>query len=257
MREMSKRKKIVAGNWKMNTGFDEAVELVKGILKSGGAGNDIERIVFPPFPYLKTIREILIEESAFFVGAQNCSEHEKGAYTGEVSARMIREVGCRYVLVGHSERRTYFKEDAEQLKKKIAQALNNHLHVILCVGERLEERKASKHFDVVEAQLREALSDFPGTHLTNLVLAYEPVWAIGTGETASPAQAQEMHAKIRQVFSALFGKDAAQDLPILYGGSCTPKNAKELFSCPDVDGGLIGGASLNAADFDQIARSFE
>ena len=253
---MSERKKIVAGNWKMNTGFDEAVELVKGIMKGSAGSGNIDRIVFPPFPYLKTIRELLVEESAFYVGAQNCSEHEKGAYTGEVSARMLRDVGCRYVLVGHSERRTYFNESAAQLKGKTAQALNNHLHVILCIGEKLEERKSSRHFDVVEKQLHEALKDYPAGQLDKLVLAYEPVWAIGTGETATPDQAQEMHARIRKLFSGLFGKEAASRISILYGGSCTPKNARELFSCPDVDGGLIGGASLKADDFCAIISSF-
>lgn len=252
---MEKRKKIVAGNWKMNLGFDEAVELVKNIVQEA-RDEKVTKIICPPFPYLKTLRELLVDEDGFFVGAQNCSEHEKGAFTGEVSARMLRDCGSRYVIIGHSERRTFFYETDGQLEAKIAQAVSNHLSVIFCFGELLQDRRAGKQREVVSAQLRGALASFPKNKLHHLVLAYEPVWAIGTGETATPEQAQEMHEFVRAELASLFGSTAAAQTSILYGGSCNPGNARQLFACPDVDGGLIGGASLKATDFCQIIRSF-
>ncbi len=250
------RKKIVAGNWKMNTNLDEALSVVKSILKNQKENSEVERIVFPPFPFLKEVGDILKNETNFFIGAQNCSQHMKGAYTGEVSAEMIHSVGCKYVLIGHSERRAYFDENTEVLKAKINQALAQNLKIIFCFGEKLTERKNNQHFVTVEAQLQGVLHDFPKGKTENLILAYEPVWAIGTGETATPQQAQEMHAFVRNKISQLFSKEVAASTVILYGGSCNAQNAAELFACMDVDGGLIGGASLKAEDFCKIAQSF-
>lgn len=250
------RKKIVAGNWKMNTNLNEALDLITEIKKGSEEFSPIEKIIFPPFTFLKNASDSLSNANTFFVGAQNCSEHVKGAYTGEVSAEMLSSVGCKFVLVGHSERRTFFKESDEQLILKIQNALKNNLHVIFCFGEQLEERKSGKQFETVKKQLENVLKIFSESELNKMYLAYEPVWAIGTGETATPQQAQEMHAYIRKIISELFSSTLAQNIPILYGGSCNAQNAKELFSCADVDGGLIGGASLKATDFCKIIASF-
>ena len=250
------RQKIVAGNWKMNTDAASAHALVKNILAGRPSRPDVLTLVFPPFPFLQEVNTLVKGEAHMHCGAQNCSEHSKGAYTGEVSAQMIRSVGAEYVLVGHSERRTYFKESHEQLRSKIAEALQHSLKVVYCFGEVLEERQSGRHFDTVKEQLRAVLSGLTPEVLPQLVLAYEPVWAIGTGETASPAQAQEMHAFVRQTMAELFTPSLAQSISILYGGSCNAQNAPELFACPDVDGGLIGGASLKAEDFCSILNSF-
>lgn len=250
------RKKIVAGNWKMNTNWVEAFDLATAIRDNSKGIAGVEKIIFPPFPYLQMLSVILSQGDDFYVGAQNCSEHPKGAYTGEVSAAMVQSAGCNYVLVGHSERRSYFQETNQQLIQKMEQALNSNLKVIFCFGEHLSERKANSHFETVKTQLQEVLGHFPKDKTGNLVLAYEPVWAIGTGETATPAQAQEMHAFVRKTITELFSRQVSETLPVLYGGSCNAQNAKELFSCPDVDGGLIGGASLKAEDFCTIMKSF-
>jgi triosephosphate isomerase (TIM) len=251
------RKKIVAGNWKMNTTLDEAVTLVRAIQSGVKDTDHVTKILLPPFPFLKTISDLLIEEQYIFTGAQNCSAHEKGAYTGEVSAAMVRSTGCRFVLAGHSERRHYFGENSGQIAMKLRQALDHELTVIYCVGEQLGERKIDRHFSVVKSQLTEVLQGFPAQRVENLIIAYEPVWAIGTGMTATTSQAQEMHAFARGVLSEIFGQEAAAQIPILYGGSCNAQNAPQLFSCPDVDGGLIGGASLKADDYSAIIRAFE
>ncbi len=250
------RKKIVAGNWKMNTTVTEARQLVTDIMAGLKSPLAVEMIIFPPFPFIHELGSLLGERSDVFIGAQNCSEHAKGAYTGEVSSAMLSSVGCTYVLAGHSERRTYFNENSAQLVLKIKEALGNGLKVIYCFGEQLAERKANKHFATVETQLRDVLGHFPENTVKDLVLAYEPVWAIGTGETASPAQAQEMHAFVRGYLSSAYSEATAKQISILYGGSCNAQNARELFACPDVDGGLIGGASLKAADFCKITESF-
>ncbi|MBA3665235.1 MAG: triose-phosphate isomerase [Bacteroidetes bacterium] len=249
------RKKIVAGNWKMNTSFPVAVELIKAVTNSETA-SEVTKIFFPPFPFLKTASDVTSNSAEFFTGAQNCSEHDKGAYTGEVSASMIASVGCKYVLVGHSERRTFFKETNGQIVSKIQQVLQNKLIPVFCFGEQLAERKSNKHFETVTAQLTEVLKCFTAAQVTHFVLAYEPVWAIGTGETASPEQAQEMHAHVRGCLSEVFDSSLASQIPLLYGGSCNAQNAKDLFACKDVDGGLIGGASLKAEDFCKIINSF-
>lgn len=250
------RKKIVAGNWKMNTTLSECESLVNDIIRQMKKNELVQKIIFPPFTFVQQVSERLAMEDDFYAGAQNCSEFTRGAYTGEVSAAMLQSVGCSFVLVGHSERRTYFKETNEQLILKIEQALGNNMDVIFCFGEQLQDRKSGKHFDVVKNQLTEVLTGFSAEKTEQLVLAYEPVWAIGTGETASPAQAQEMHAFVRKTISGIFSEAIAGQMPILYGGSCNAQNAAELFACPDVDGGLIGGASLKADDFCKIAGSF-
>jgi triosephosphate isomerase (TIM) len=240
----------------MNTDLAEALQLAMAIRDQAKDIQHVDKIVFPPFPYLNSIHELVKDAPVFSVGAQNCNEHEKGAYTGEVSASMIRSAGCRYVLIGHSERRVYFKENAGQLIAKIRTALANDLKIVFCFGEQLSERKSGKHFETVKAQLEEVLGSFPKDRTSELILAYEPVWAIGTGETATPHQAQEMHAFVRQSLVTILSKQDAENMPILYGGSCNAQNARELFACPDVDGGLIGGASLKADDFCTIMKSF-
>lgn len=246
---------MVAGNWKMNTSMSSAVELAEQVIQAKTSAT-VEKLFFPPFPFVAEVAKRTQNVTGFFCGAQNCSRHSKGAYTGEVSAAMLQSAGATHVLIGHSERRTYFNETSTELKEKIQQALDNGLHVLFCFGEQLSERKNGKQFDTVKQQLEEVLAAFPPAKLNALTLAYEPVWAIGTGETATPAQAQEMHAFIRTVLAGIFSPQVAAATSILYGGSCNAQNAAELFACPDVDGGLIGGASLNAADFCKIINSF-
>jgi triosephosphate isomerase len=250
------RRKIVAGNWKMNLNLDEATSLAASIVEQSVKIAGVEKIIFPAFPFLQKVGELIAGRADMSAGAQNCSEYEKGAYTGDVGASMIKSVGAGYVMIGHSERRQYFSESAEQLRAKIKQSLANNLQVVFCFGEHLKERENNQHFATVKQQLVEVLSAYPNDKTNSLVLAYEPVWAIGTGLTASPAQAQEMHAFVRSVLAEVFGTEIATQLPILYGGSCNAQNAKELFAGADVDGGLIGGASLKAEDFCTIMTSF-
>ena len=240
------RSKIVAGNWKMNLTFDEADELVNELLDRFDEQDELkcEVIICPPFPYLEMLTDWEAEEQRFNVGAQNCSAYEKGAYTGEVSAKMLKALDVDYCIIGHSERRKYFNENNEVLAEKINRLIENNMSPIYCVGEVLEEREAGRHFEVVKEQLEKGLYD--------CIIAYEPVWAIGTGKTATPEQAQEMHAYIRQLVKEHYDEATANEIRILYGGSCNAKNATELFSQPDVDGGLIGGASLKADDFMSI-----
>lgn len=250
------RKKMVAGNWKMNNDASLANTLLYSIGEKleNPKSDNIEVVVCPPYPYLDMAIEAA-EECEFSVGAQNVAEWEKGAYTGEVSAEMLKSMEVRYCIVGHSERRKYFQETDTQIKTKVSLLLKNELLPIVCCGEVLEEREANNHFKVVEKQITDALFDFTAEEFGKITIAYEPVWAIGTGKTASPAQAQEMHAFIRGLVEKKYGKTTADDLTILYGGSCNAKNAKELFANPDVDGGLIGGASLIAEDFVAIVES--
>ena len=250
------RKKIVAGNWKMNTNFNEALELLNFIQINSSSSPQVEKILFPPFAFIKSIKDALSITNNIKIGAQNCSEFNSGAYTGEVSADMLKSISCDYVLIGHSERRRYFNETSELFILKIEQALLADLKIIFCFGENLEHRKSNSHFKIVKTQLNEVLSRLPKDKINQLVLAYEPVWAIGTGETASPVQAQEMHLYIRTVIAQMFSEELAQHISILYGGSCNSQNAKELFDCPDVDGGLIGGASLIGPEFCKIINSF-
>ncbi len=250
------RQKIVAGNWKMNKSLQEAQTLADMILTQVSDFDEVTKIIIPPFPYLNSIGVQIQKKDNFFLGAQNCHTNDKGAFTGEVSAQMLNSVGCEYVLVGHSERRNYFKEKEADFVLKIKEALKNNIKPIFCVGETIHERKTDNHFKVITEQLTTVLKEFSITDFSKFIIAYEPVWAIGTGETATAAQAQEMHAFIRGIITDIYDSSIANDVSILYGGSCNPQNAQELFACKDVDGGLIGGASLNAADFCKIVFSF-
>ena len=250
------RKFIVAGNWKMNTTVPEGVELAKAVVEKGkDLPANVELVVAPPFTHLCCVGEAL-KGSKVALSAQNCADHEKGAYTGEVAVNMLTSLGCKYTILGHSERRQYYGETDEKLVEKVKLALEAGLGVILCVGEVLEERKAGKHFDVCATQIKNVLYNFTAEDMKKIVIAYEPVWAIGTGKTATAAQAEEIHACIRTVIAEKFGLEVAEDMTILYGGSCKPSNAKELFAEKDIDGGLIGGAALKADDFIGIATSF-
>jgi len=250
------RKKIVAGNWKMNKTLPEAIELVENILKANTSA-EVYKIFIPPFPFIYPVSKA-IEKTAshFFVGAQNLHDKESGAYTGETSLAALTSVGASYVLVGHSERRSYFNESAEFLKNKINTCIAGKITPIYCFGEVLAEREANKHFEIIEQQLNESVFHLSAEEITKVVLAYEPVWAIGTGKTASPQQAQEVHQFIRACLEKKYNKQIADSISILYGGSCNAQNAKELFFMPDIDGGLIGGASLKAEDFVTIINSF-
>lgn len=249
------RKKIVAGNWKMNLQLNEAKQLLQDIKALENNISDVSLIINPPALYISLFKE-LVENSAIALGAQNCSEHEAGAYTGEIAAQMIKSCGANYVIVGHSERRSYYHETNAIIAEKINRALAADLSPIFCCGELLSEREENNHFKVVEQQLKEGLFHLNENEFKKVVIAYEPVWAIGTGVTATAEQAQEMHAFIRKVLIDSYSEETAQNCSILYGGSCNATNAKELFANPDIDGGLIGGASLKAADFLAIAQSF-
>ncbi|MBO7249507.1 MAG: triose-phosphate isomerase [Bacteroidales bacterium] len=250
------RTKIVAGNWKMNTVVSEGKELVDGILsKLSTVPSDVQLIVAPPFTHLSEVASKLAGSSVA-LAAQNCADHEKGAYTGEVSVAMLKSVGCSYVILGHSERREYYGETSETLVTKVKLALAAGLKPIFCVGEVKDERVAGKHFEVVGKQIEEVLFTLTAEEMAQVVIAYEPVWAIGTGLTATSEQAQEIHAFIRKALADKFGAALAEEITILYGGSCKPSNAPELFAQPDIDGGLIGGAALKAEDFIGIATSY-
>lgn len=248
------RKKIVAGNWKMNKNLQEGIELA-GIVNDQVSGTEVTVVLCTPFIHLTEVKKIITKE-ALFLGAQNCASEPGGAYTGEVSAGMIKSAGASYVIIGHSERRSYYKEEDSTLNKKVKQALASELIPIFCCGEVLEERKANKHLSVVKMQIEKGLFDLPEQDFSRIVIAYEPVWAIGTGIVATSDQAQEMHKIIRDLLVSGYGKELADQTSILYGGSCKPSNAGELFANPDVDGGLIGGASLNAGDFMGIVHAF-
>lgn len=250
------RKKIVAGNWKMNKTLQEGMELVQEVNQrvKALAPKQVTVVVGTPFIHLAEVNKIA---DAVSISAQNCASEASGAYTGEVSAAMVASTGCRYVILGHSERRSYYGETDEILVKKVERALENRLEIIFCVGEVLAEREAEKHFEVVKGQLSKGLFHLSAEQFAHVVIAYEPVWAIGTGKTATSAQAEEMHAFIRRTVAAQYGESVADDTTILYGGSCNAKNADELFSQPDVDGGLIGGASLKADDFLAIVNARE
>ena len=240
----------------MNTTVPEGIELAKAVVaKSAEVPAEVKLIIATPFTHLYPVAEV-VKGSVVGLSAENCADHTKGAYTGEVSAEMIASVGCEYTILGHSERRQYYTETDEKLVEKTKLALAAGLKVILCVGENLDEREAGKHFDVCEAQIKNVLYNFTAEDMKNIIVAYEPVWAIGTGKTATSEQAEEIHAFIRKTIADKFGAEVADDTTILYGGSCKPSNAKELFAQPDIDGGLIGGASLKADDFIQIALSF-
>ena len=242
------RTKIVAGNWKMNKTAAETVALLNGLIDKMPTGVEAQIIVAPTFVnLLQAVKQL--ENTNIVVAAQNMHQAENGAYTGEISAGMLQSVGVNTVILGHSERRAYFHETNALLANKVDTALAHDMKIIFCFGEELKDRQNKQHFNVVENQLREGLFHLNKNNWENIILAYEPVWAIGTGETATPEQAQEMHHFIRETIRHTFGSDIAEDVSILYGGSVKPDNAKEIFSKPDVDGGLIGGAALKADDF--------
>jgi len=250
------RKKIVAGNWKMNTTVSEGVSLASEVNSALKALTPkCEVVVCVPFTHLVPVAQA-IDSDIMGLGAENCSNHESGAYTGEVSASMLASAGASHVIIGHSERRQYFGEDNEMLSEKVRLALDNNLTPIFCVGEVLEQRENGTYNDVVRSQV-EALFELSAEDFSKIIIAYEPVWAIGTGKTATAGQAQDMHANIRQAIEAKYGQKIAENTSILYGGSCKPSNAPELFAKPDVDGGLIGGAALKADSFMGIVRAFD
>jgi len=250
------RKNIVAGNWKMNKNLQEGVALATALneaLKGKTVNCDV--VIGTPFIHLASVVNV-VDKNKIGVAAQNCADKVSGAYTGEVSAEMVASTGAGYVILGHSERRAYYHETAEILKEKVLLALANGLTPIFCIGEVLAEREAEKHFEVVKSQIEASLFDLSAEDFGKIVLAYEPVWAIGTGKTATAGQAQEMHAFIRQTLAARYGQEIADNTSILYGGSANASNARELFSNPDVDGGLIGGASLGVDKFMPIIEAF-
>lgn len=248
------RKKIVAGNWKMNKTLQEGVALATE-LNSRIEKANCEVIIGTPFIHLATVAEIL-KNSPIAVAAENCADHLSGAYTGEVSAAMVASTGAEYCIIGHSERRAYYGETYEILKEKVKLALGENLRPIFCIGEVKEEREANRQNEVVKAQLEGSVFNLTAEEFGKIVVAYEPVWAIGTGLTATPEQAQEIHAYIRSLIADRYGKEVADNTTILYGGSCNAKNAAGLFANPDIDGGLIGGASLKADDFCAIVAAF-
>lgn len=243
------RRRIVAGNWKMNTSLEEGKALVMSMLNDETLNqNTCQIIIAPPFTHIYPISQ-LVGGSKIEMAAQNCASERSGAFTGEVSVEMLQSVGAKYVIIGHSERRQYFGEESTVLLKKLQLTLEAGLTPIFCIGEQLAERENGTYNATVEQQLTETIFKLSANDFKNIILAYEPVWAIGTGKVASPEQAQDMHKHIRTLVSTHFGEEMAAGTPILYGGSCKPDNAAELFGQPDVDGGLIGGASLKATDF--------
>ena len=252
------RKQIAAANWKMNQTYSKAETLLNDVLQAKIDLADHQAAIFAvPFPYLIMAQSVLAGEKNYFIAAQNCSDKASGAYTGEVSSEILRSVGVRYCVIGHSERREYFNEDDAMLARKIDLCFENEITPIFCCGEPLSIREAGTQNQHVAKQVEAALFHLAQPDFSRIIIAYEPIWAIGTGKTASAAQAQEMHAFIRTVLQKKYGPQVANTIPILYGGSVKANNAVELFSCPDVDGGLVGGASLIAADFIQIIRALK
>ncbi len=247
------RKKVVAGNWKMNTTVQEGIELAKAVC---ALEKDPEVVVVLGVPFTHITEVVKVVTGDVKVSAQNCAAEKSGAYTGEVSAEMVKSTGAEYVILGHSERREYYGETSEILNKKLALTLENGLIPIYCCGEALEIREAGTQNDYVINQLKETIFQLSVEDFKKLIIAYEPIWAIGTGKTATSEQAQEMHKAIRDAIAAQFGQEVADDTSILYGGSCKPSNAQEIFAKPDVDGGLIGGAALKAEDFGGIINAY-
>ena len=250
-------KKIVAGNWKMNKNLQEGIELANGLNEALAADKpNCDVIICTPFIHLAKVSEI-IDHKVINLGAENCADKASGAYTGEVSAEMVKSTGAEYVILGHSERREYYNETPEILKEKVELALANGLKVIFCIGESLAQREANEQNAVVKAEPEGSVFHLSADQLKNIVIAYEPIWAIGTGKTATAEQAEEIHAYIRSVVAEKYGKEIAAETSILYGGSCKASNAPELFAKPDIDGGLIGGASLKVADFKGIIDAWK
>jgi triosephosphate isomerase len=252
------RNKIVAGNWKMNNTLEEGLTLASEIVNmvADELNDDVKMILCTPFIHLSSVSKIIGGAEKVFLGAQNCNDNLKGAFTGEISVDMLKSVGVSYVILGHSERREYYGEFSEFLAKKVNTVLGAGLTPIFCCGETLEIREKGNHFDFVTNQLTESLFHLSAEEFSKLVIAYEPIWAIGTGVTASKEQAQEMHEKLRAHIASKYGNKVAEEISILYGGSCNPKNAHKLFTQKDIDGGLIGGASLKSRDFVDIGKSY-
>lgn len=246
------RKKYIAANWKMHTTLGEANVLASNIIKKSKPNTNQHIIFFPPFPYIQSIADLASGNESYSVGAQDCASEPKGAFTGEVAAFMIRSVGGKWVIIGHSERRSYFNESNETLKKKVELTLDENLSVMFCCGETIEQREKSIQNQIVETQLEASIFHLNPAAFKNIVIAYEPVWAIGTGKTASPEQAQEMHHYIRQLIAIKYNDRLADEISIVYGGSVTSTNAFSLFSQPDIDGALVGGASLMIDEFISI-----
>lgn len=251
----TKRKYLIAGNWKMNKTAPDGVELIESILNEVGGQNEVGVAVCPPFTALESAAKALAESNNVQLGAQNMHPEAEGAYTGEVSAGMLRTFYVSFVILGHSERRQYFSETDAFINQKVIAALENSLKPILCVGETIEQREAGKTLEVVEEQVKGGLANVDKKHAEQIVIAYEPVWAIGTGKTATPEMAQEVHAAIRKMLADSLGADAADKIRILYGGSMKPANAEELLAEADIDGGLIGGASLEAKSFGKLVNA--
>ncbi|MBO5601809.1 MAG: triose-phosphate isomerase [Prevotella sp.] len=251
------RRKIVAGNWKMNMNLQDGIALAKELNDTLTAEKpNCGVVICTPFIHLASIAQFL-NQDVVALGAENCADKVKGAYTGEVSAEMVKSTGAQYVIIGHSERRGYYNETPEILREKVLLALENGLQVIFCIGESLEEREANKQNEVVKAELEGSVFNLSEEDFRKVIIAYEPIWAIGTGKTATSDQAEEIHAYIRSIIAERYGKEVADDTTILYGGSCKASNAPELFAKPDIDGGLIGGASLKAADFKGIIDAWK
>ncbi|MBP3827978.1 MAG: triose-phosphate isomerase [Prevotella sp.] len=251
------RRKIVAGNWKMNMNLQDGIALAKELNDTLTAEKpNCGVVICTPFIHLASIAQFL-NQDVVALGAENCADKVKGAYTGEVSAEMVKSTGAQYVIIGHSERRGYYNETPEILREKVLLALENGLQVIFCIGESLEEREANKQNEVVKAELEGSVFNLSEEDFRKVIIAYEPIWAIGTGKTATSDQAEEIHAYIRSIIAERYGKEVAEDTTILYGGSCKASNAPELFAKPDIDGGLIGGASLKAADFKGIIDAWK
>ncbi len=252
------RKKIVAGNWKMNKNFEEGLALTSEIINiaKDELKNQAILVINPPFIHLNSLQKLIPQNSNIRLGSQNCYHQKSGAFTGETSVDMLKSVGVQYTIIGHSERREYFNETSEQLAQKTKLLLEVGITPIFCCGESLTIRESGKHLEYVAQQITESLFDLSTEDIQKIVIAYEPIWAIGTGKTASSAQAQEMHAYLRTHIAHTYTQEIAENISILYGGSCNPQNAKELFACADIDGGLIGGASLKSRDFITIAQSF-
>ena len=249
------RKKIVAGNWKMNLDKSSSDNLVKEILDSTKENKSTQIVLSPPFIYLQQIVKDCQSRADVLIAAQNCNANDNGAFTGEVSANMLKSIGVDYVIVGHSERRQLFGESNEILNLKLSQALSNNLNVIFCCGEDINQRENNQHFKIIEDQLKSTIFKLSASDFSKIVIAYEPIWAIGTGKTATSNQAQEIHNHIRLLIKNNYDQELSNNTSILYGGSCKPTNAKAIFSENDIDGGLIGGASLQSADFTSIISS--
>ena len=250
------RKNIVAGNWKMNLNREEGIKLVEEVISLVSSDNNVEVVFSPSFLYLHKVNKMCANDNLLQTASQNISHNEGGAFTGEVSAQMVNSLNVKYTILGHSERREYFNETNIELKQKVDLSLKNNLEIIFCCGESLNQRESGVHFDWIKQQLTESIFHLTEKEFEKVVIAYEPIWAIGTGVTASSDQAEEIHQFVRNVITEKYNENIAENTSILYGGSCNPTNAKELFSKKNIDGGLIGGASLNAENFTRIIKSF-